>query len=1042
MANLTAVIGADTSKFVEEIRSAKYMLDKFVADTKKASSTAKQNTTVTNEQVAAYQRVLKSLEKAGNGSLSTAKQTKVLESQVRELRIQWANLSDEARKGDFGKSLSATIQTANAQLKTLNTQLVQTQTNLQKGKNVNPFTNLQKGAANLTSTMSALGMAGGSTISTIGSMGATLANPYVLAGAAAAGATAAVVSYGKELEEQTNKTQKFLGITREEAAQTRASIKSISDAYGTDYNTALGMVDSLTKQFGVDTKTATDLISIGMAGGANEAGHMADMIGKFSGIFSDAGLSAQQMIGVMAQTQSGIFSEQGMSLISKAGQRITQMSSTVKQALADIGINGDDMAKKLADGSMTTWDAIKTVSGALKKLPSDCQAFAVAAKEIFGKTGPEAGSKMITMLSDMDISIEGVIANMTEEEKATYDLQKASEELHSSLQSLFGTSSNGFATMTTEIKTKVIKVCTELVNKFIDLYNQSTLFRGSISTLVAVFKSVWAVLKGFVKGAMVGFEGLIVMVEDLLNLDFNKFGRDFNKFGNDFKKLDKQLSSEITKAWSNAVDKTLNGKINKIKVETTNTTKNKVQSPSTTTTNTSKSGRLSTDKKAVTDAKKNLEELKKLEKEFKAIELSPSVSSYDQANGINPYDTNTKEGVQKLMDFNDKLIDKLDDLRIKFEEVGGTGSSTYNQICSAILNTTNENVRLGESSTTMMDKATKEAKKKLEEEFNNIEFSPTLSSFEMAVGNVKFDTKTIEGIQLQMDFNDNLIKQLKQLQEGYEKAGLQGEESYDKVANKIKNVQDEQSKLSKDAKKKSKKTTKEKFDSGVQQYQTITEPLMGIDNVVGQFESLQKAIEDGASAWEVFIGVVQTVDSVLQAVSSTIEAVNTIQQLLGTTTQTTAAIQTEAAVQDSANTAIEVGNSQAKIAAKQGEAVANATSSGSKMPFPANLAAIAAGIAAVVAAFAMVGSFADGGIIKGASTLGDYNIARVNGGEMILNGSQQGNLWNAIKNNRLGGGGNVAIVGGDVRIKGSDLYVALKNYSKVQGKLGKTTGIL
>ena len=1040
MANLTAVIGADTSKFVEEIRSAKYMLDKFVADTKKASSTAKQNTTVTNEQVAAYQRVLKSLEKAGNGSLSTDKQTKVLESQVRELRIQWANLSDEARKGDFGKSLSATIQTANAQLKTLNTQLVQTQTNLQKGKNVNPFTNLQKGAANLTNTMSALGMAGGSTIATIGSMGATLANPYVLAGAAAAGATAAVVSYGKELEQQTNKTQKFLGITREEAAQTRASIKSISDVYGIDYNSALGMVDALMKQFGVDSKKATELVSLGMAGGANEAGHMADMIGKFSGIFSDAGLSAEQMIGLMSQTQSGIFSEQGMTVISKAGQRITQLSETVKQALNDIGINSDDMAKKLANGTMSTWDAIKTVSGALKKLPPDCQAFAVAAKEVFGKSGPEAGSKMLTMLSDMDISIQGVIDNMTDEEKATYNLQKASEELHSSMQSLFGTSSNGFATMTTDIKTKVIKVCTDLVNKFIDLYNQSTLFRGAIASLVATFKSIWSVLKGFIKGAMVGFEGLIVMVEDLLKLDFNKFGNDFNKFGNEFRKLDKQLSTEITKAWSEAVNKTLNGKINKIKVETTNTTKNKVQSPSTTTT--TNKGRLSTDKKAVTDAKKNLEELKKLEKEFKAIELSPSVSSYDQANGINPYDTNTKEGVQKLMDFNDKLIDKLDDLRIKFEEVGGTGSSTYNQICSAILNTTNENVRLGESSTTMMDKATKEAKKKLEEEFNNIEFSPTLSSFEMAVGNVKFDTKTIEGIQLQMDFNDNLIKQLKQLQEGYEKAGLQGEESYDKVANKIKNVQDEQSKLSKDAKKKSKKTTKEKFDSGVQQYQTITEPLMGIDNVVGQFESLQKAIEDGASAWEVFIGVVQTVDSVLQAVSSTIEAVNTIQQLLGTTTQTTAAIQTEAAVQDSANTAIEVGNSQAKIAAKQGEAVANATSSGSKMPFPANLAAIAAGIAAVVAAFAMVGSFADGGIIKGASTLGDYNIARVNGGEMILNGSQQGNLWNAIKNNRLGGGGNVAIVGGDVRIKGSDLYVALKNYSKVQGKLGKTTGIL
>jgi hypothetical protein len=59
---------------------------------------------------------------------------------------------------------------------------------------------------------------------------------------------------------------------------------------------------------------------------------------------------------------------------------------------------------------------------------------------------------------------------------------------------------------------------------------------------------------------------------------------------------------------------------------------------------------------------------------------------------------------------------------------------------------------------------------------------------------------------------------------------------------------------------------------------------------------------------------------------------------------------------------------------------------------------------------------------------------------MILNGRQQKNLFNAIDENRLGGGG--AVVGGEIKIKGSDLYVALKNYSKVKGTLGKNTGIL
>lgn len=58
------------------------------------------------------------------------------------------------------------------------------------------------------------------------------------------------------------------------------------------------------------------------------------------------------------------------------------------------------------------------------------------------------------------------------------------------------------------------------------------------------------------------------------------------------------------------------------------------------------------------------------------------------------------------------------------------------------------------------------------------------------------------------------------------------------------------------------------------------------------------------------------------------------------------------------------------------------------MPFPLNLIAIAAGVAAVLSAFAMIGSFATGGIVGGNSYHGDKLTARVNSGEMILNGRQ------------------------------------------------------
>ena len=169
------------------------------------------------------------------------------------------------------------------------------------------------------------------------------------------------------------------------------------------------------------------------------------------------------------------------------------------------------------------------------------------------------------------------------------------------------------------------------------------------------------------------------------------------------------------------------------------------------------------------------------------------------------------------------------------------------------------------------------------------------------------------------------------------------------------------------------------------------------------------------------------------------KAITTIQEILGITTQETAAIQSAAAAEDTANTAIEVANSTTKTAAKSGEAIAGATASGSIMPFPFNLIAIAAGIAAVVGALSLIGSFAEGGIIQGRSTIGDYNLARVNGGEMILNTRQQNNLFKAINENRLGS--NSGVVGGTIKIKGSDLYVALKNYGSTKSKVGKNIGI-
>lgn len=122
------------------------------------------------------------------------------------------------------------------------------------------------------------------------------------------------------------------------------------------------------------------------------------------------------------------------------------------------------------------------------------------------------------------------------------------------------------------------------------------------------------------------------------------------------------------------------------------------------------------------------------------------------------------------------------------------------------------------------------------------------------------------------------------------------------------------------------------------------------------------------------------------------------------------------------------------IAAKQAEATAAGTASAAALPFPANIAAMASVIATVVSLFASIPkAFAEGGIIGGNSIHGDTMLARVNSGEMILNRNQQSNLYRAIKNNSIGGGG----LGGNVefKISGSTLKGCLNNYDNKMKKL-------
>ena len=121
------------------------------------------------------------------------------------------------------------------------------------------------------------------------------------------------------------------------------------------------------------------------------------------------------------------------------------------------------------------------------------------------------------------------------------------------------------------------------------------------------------------------------------------------------------------------------------------------------------------------------------------------------------------------------------------------------------------------------------------------------------------------------------------------------------------------------------------------------------------------------------------------------------------------------------------------IAANQVAALSSGTASAAAMPFPANLVSIATIVSTILGLFASFPKFADGGIIQGKS-FGDYNLARVNGGEMILNTTQQGRLWNTIQQ---GTTSSSAPISGAVKfhIEGKQLVGVLNNYNSSKSRL-------
>lgn len=196
------------------------------------------------------------------------------------------------------------------------------------------------------------------------------------------------------------------------------------------------------------------------------------------------------------------------------------------------------------------------------------------------------------------------------------------------------------------------------------------------------------------------------------------------------------------------------------------------------------------------------------------------------------------------------------------------------------------------------------------------------------------------------------------------------------------------------------------------------------ERLTNSWKSLTETMDDpDASGWEKFITIFTTIISTIETIVSVVKAFQAVMAIAEALSLATAAAEQAgipAKIQDAVAT-------KAQAAAAKELAVAKHMATAASVPYPGNLVAIGTTAGALAAAFAALPAFSEGGIVRGASSVGDRNLIRVNAGEAVLSKMQQANLWNLLNGKTAAFGGGSSI---DFRIRGADLVGVINNYGK------------
>ena len=379
-----------------------------------------------------------------------------LSSAYVELRAQYNRLTEEERKSPFGKALSGSLDQLKQRIGDSKKELAGIQQELSGSKfgqfggvldSIGQKMGLNANITELLTSKTARMSAGiGASIAVLGM------------------AIGAWVSYNRELSRQGNITTVTTGLKGDNANAMTDQARAMADTYGVDFRDTINAANTLMTQFGQSGDAAMKLIRDGMQGMIKGDGpKLLSMIQQYAPSFRDAGISASQLVAIIQNSEGGIFTDQNMNAIVMGIKNIRLMTKATSEALARLGIDGQEMTRKLNDGSITIFQALKQVSNAVQSVGSGSQAAGEVMQQVFGRQGAAAGTKLGEAIATLNTNLEETKRQTGELGDAYDELYEANVKLNKAIRDCF--EYDGWEQMATGIKANLVEALAWVIDK-------------------------------------------------------------------------------------------------------------------------------------------------------------------------------------------------------------------------------------------------------------------------------------------------------------------------------------------------------------------------------------------------------------------------------------------------------------------------------------------------------------------------------------------------------------------------------------------------